>query len=168
MNQTNCSLLLAAIVLLVAFAPVVSAAETYVSRSVQVHDWHIGPQPSLADLEEIQSMGVGLVISTRLPEEMKKLDFDESQEIQSRGMRYLNIPVGGREYPFVPSMLETFTRAVDSSNEPILMHCRSGYRVSVLAAAYLVKQQGVAIDVAIESVGNQRVEAETVKLVLAN
>ena len=42
------------------------------------------------------------------------------------------------------------------------------YRVSVLAAAYLVKQQGVAIDVAIESVGNQRVAAETVKLVLAN
>jgi uncharacterized protein (TIGR01244 family) len=144
------------------------AAESYLSRSLQVDDWYIGPQPSVTDLEEMKSRGVGLVISTRRPGEMEQLGFDESQEARARGMEHLNIAVGGTEYPFVPAMLETFTQAVDASEGPILMHCRSGYRVSVLAAAYLVKEQGVSVDAAIEKIGNQRVTADTVKLLLTN
>ena len=168
MKRKNRLLEMTSMVVLIAVVATAVAAETYVSKTVQVQNWYIGPQPSVADLDEMKAKGVGLVINTRRPVEMEQLDFDQPPEVYARGMRYLNIPVGGEEYPFEPSMLETFTRAVDSSSGPILMHCRSGYRVSVLAAAYLVTEQGVPLELAIETVGNQRVNAETVKQLLAN
>ena len=156
------------IINLLALVNLVVAAESYVSRSVHLQDWYIGPQPSVADLEEMKSKGVSLVISTRLPAELEKLDFDEASAVQARGMQYLNIPVGGADHPFAPSMLETFSQAVAANKGPILMHCRSGYRVSVLAAAYLIKEQGMGVDAAIKRVGNQRVTAATVELLLTN
>ena len=36
-----------------------AAAESYLSRSLQVDDWYIGPQPSVTDLEEMKSREIG-------------------------------------------------------------------------------------------------------------
>jgi len=166
MNNEFRFIILLALIVFLGLGVVAQAADSYVDRSIQVGEWTIGPQPDLGDLDEMQKRGVGLVISTRQPVEMEQLDFDETREAGKRGMKHINIPVGGDEYPFEPGMLETFSAAIQSAEGPVLLHCRSGYRASVLTAAYLVKKQGVSVDQAIETIGDSRLQAETVERVL--
>ncbi len=140
--------------------PATTAAAEPEPEPIEVHAWdrwRIAGQPSPADYDRQASAGTTLVINLRTQPEIDRLDFDPQQEVESRGMAYVAIPMGGDE-GYTPEQLEAFTQAIDGVEGPILIHCASGGRARNLWAAYLVEEEGVPVDEAMlrmEEVGGQ-------------
>ncbi len=126
-----------------------------------VSDWHgfqgsihrdgrvfIGGQPGRAALEEMPARNVTCVVNLRTPGEMENRDrvpFDEAAVVDSLGVEYVWIPLGGDDFPYTPAALDTFAAALERHDGPVLLHCTVAWRASHLWAAYLVRHQGWAI-----------------------
>ena len=108
----------------------------------------IGPQPDSTDLQNLKAEGIRRVVSFRTPSEMAKLDFREEQELSDLGIDYVEIPVGGAQYPYSPVQLNALTETLQQDGN-VLLHCGSGYRASVITVAYLIEEQGMPIDEAV-------------------
>jgi uncharacterized protein (TIGR01244 family) len=114
-------------------------------------DIFIGGQPTEKALREMKAKGVTVVVNLRSPEEMKTaVKFDEPALIQELGMRYVYIPMRGTpEFPYSPDAITKFADAVNTANGKVLLHCTIAWRASHLWAAYLIKERGVAPEVAL-------------------
>lgn len=108
-----------------------------------------GPQPALEDLAPLRAAGVKRVVSLRTPEEMEELAFDQGEALAALGMDYVHIPVGGDDHPYSPAQLDTLAAALDRDDATTLLHCRSGWRASVLLVAYLVEHRGMDVNDAV-------------------
>ena len=94
------------------------------------------PQPTEADLDAWAEQGVKLVINSRTPGELAGLPFDMPSAVESRGMSYLSLPLGGT-YPATPALTVALGKALDETDGPVVMHCKSGMRSAHLYAAHL-------------------------------
>ena len=135
--------------------PAVAEAEP-----IEVHawdDWRIAGQPMPADYERQARAGTTTVVNLRTQPEIDRLDFDPREEVESRGMRYIHIPMGG-EQGYSTEQVDTFAQAIEGAKGPILVHCASGGRARHLWAAYLIEEDGIPLDEAMrrmEEVGGQ-------------
>lgn len=111
-------------------------SDSIVSREGNV--W-FASQPSEADLDAWAAAGATLVINSRTPEETASLPFDMRTAVESRGMRYAELPIGGA-YGANPALTPQLTQLLQSADGPVVMHCRSGTRSAHLYAAYLMTQ----------------------------
>ena len=57
-------------------------------------DIALASQPSEADLDAWAAAGTVLVVNSRTPEETAALHFDMRTAVESRGMRYAELPIG--------------------------------------------------------------------------
>ncbi len=114
----------------------------------------IGPQPLYQDFATIKAAGFTKVINTRTPEEMKELKFYEDYLLKKADIDYNFIPIGGKNNPYSPEKLAEFAAALENTEGKVLLHCRSGHRVSQLWAAYLVKYKGKTPDQALDMVSD--------------
>ena len=73
---------------------------------------------------------------------------DEKALVDVNGMNYINIPmtVAG----ISEEQLSAFTKAIESAEKPVLIHCGSGNRAGAMWAAYLIRK-GTAPEQAIEA-----------------
>lgn len=126
-----------------------------------VSDWHgfqsrihregrvfIGGQPGRATLQEMPARNVTCVVNLRTPTEMENRDrvpFDEAAVVDSLGVEYVWIPLGGDDFPYTPAAVDTFAAALERHEGPVLLHCTVAWRASHLWAAYLVRHQDWAI-----------------------
>ncbi len=120
---------------------------------VQVGDFYISGQPEKKGLDKLKSLGVTTVVNLRTDGEMNNRDivpYDEAVYIDSIGMKYVHIPLGGKENPYTPEALVKFNDAVENSKGKVLLHCTVAWRASHLWTAYLVKYKGFDIDTAIQ------------------
>lgn len=137
--------------------PTTAAAEP---EPIEVHQWdrwRIAGQPMPADYDRQAKAGTTMVINLRTQPEIDRLDFDPRQQVESRGMEYVAIPMGGDE-GYTPEQLEAFTQAIDGVDGPILIHCASGGRARYLWAAYFVEEQSIPLNEAMlrmQEVGGQ-------------
>lgn len=100
-------------------------------------DMFIGGQPTEKALRDLRAKGVTTIVNLRMPEEMKKVGFDEAALAKELGIRYLHIPMRGtKENPYGPKELDAFTAAMDSADGKVLLHCTVAWRASHLWAAY--------------------------------
>ena len=108
-------------------------------------DVFIGGQPTERALRELRAQGVTTIVNLRTPQEMTRdVPFDEAALAKSLGMTYVHIPMrGNAEFPYAPSSLETFTRAMQGSSGKVLLHCTIAWRASHLWAAYLIQERKV-------------------------
>jgi uncharacterized protein (TIGR01244 family) len=116
----------------------------------------IGGQPDKKTLKWFSEKGVTTVINNRTaPENEKQTDekFDEQEYVEELGMKYVNIPLGGKD-GYTPEAVEIFANAINESEGKILIHCTMGGRACHLWSAYLVKHKNYSIDDAL-SVGKQ-------------
>jgi uncharacterized protein (TIGR01244 family) len=122
----------------------------YMSEKTHSVDGHlfIGPQPVANDLQNIKTEGIQRVISFRTPEEIAELKFSQATLLAELGIDYVEIPVGGSQYPYSPAQLERLSEVLQKDGK-VLLHCRSGYRASVITVAYLIEVQGMPIDEAV-------------------
>ena len=58
-------------------------------------DMFIGGQPTEKALRDLRAKGVTTIVNLRMPEEMKKVGFDEAALAKELGIRYLHIPMRG-------------------------------------------------------------------------
>lgn len=114
-------------------------------------DIFIGGQPTERALRELKAQGVTTVINLRTPPEMQnQVKFDEAALIKELGMKYVYLPVrGDANYPYAPSTVTEFTKAVKEANGKVLLHCTIAWRASHLWAAYLIQERGIPVDSAL-------------------
>ena len=106
-------------------------------------------QPDAASLKRLATeAGIKTVVNIRYPEELSRLAFDEISLVDSLGMRYVSIPVSPAS--FSVDDVDRLAAVLSGTDEPVLVHCASSNRVGGIWSAYLVRNQGVDIDHAIE------------------
>ncbi|MEN8008182.1 MAG: protein tyrosine phosphatase family protein [Candidatus Krumholzibacteriota bacterium] len=106
---------------------------------------YIGGQPDEETVRALPEHKVAAVINLRTPKEMgdtNKITFDEAALVDSLGLDYVWIPLGGKDHPYTPAAVDTFAAALERHPGPVLLHCRSASRASHLWAAYLVRHRG--------------------------
>ncbi len=82
------------------------------------------------------------VVSMRLPDEgdwMPDWYEMESQFCQANGIRFVNIPIKGKELPTTEQVQEWLDIVKDKDNQPVLVHCAQGViRTGVMVALYRI------------------------------
>lgn len=109
-------------------------------------------QPSLAQLEAAQQAGVTTVIDLRDP--MEPRPFDEPAEVHRLGMSYHNFPVSGGALD--DATLDRVLGVLRAqAGTPTLLHCASANRTGGPLIAFLILDNGVeeqaAVDTAMRS-----------------
>jgi hypothetical protein len=99
---------------------------------------------SSEDFDQLQNMGIRTVLDLRLV--LKGQMAEESQELWSRGIRYLQVSIGYR--PGKDDCAErAYESLLDENNRPIFVHCfLDADRTSLVIALYRVRQQGWSLD----------------------
>ncbi|MDP1558121.1 MAG: protein tyrosine phosphatase family protein [Nitrosomonas sp.] len=72
---------------------------------------------------------------------------EEKLAVEATGMRYVNIPVTGTGIN--DDQLTAFTKTIEATQTPVLVHCGSGNRAGALWATYRISK-GVAPEIALE------------------
>ncbi|NCC23067.1 MAG: hypothetical protein EOM26_11505 [Alphaproteobacteria bacterium] len=104
----------------------------------------ISGMPGREAISALAEQGFGLVVNLCDPRE---LAFPEAQDVESLGMRYVNIPVDGGT-GIDPAQVQAFAQALNGTSKPALVHCRSGNRAGAMWTAYRLSE-GVNWDVAL-------------------
>lgn len=106
---------------------------------------YISGQPKPEALLALPERGITAVINLRTAKEMgdtAKVKYDEPALVDSLGLEYVEIPLGGKSNPYLPAAVDTFAAALDRNDGHVLLHCASGGRASHMWAAYLVRYHG--------------------------
>ncbi len=107
-----------------------------------------GGQPTEEHLRTFRRLGYRTVLDLRAPGEPRP--YDEPEAVRRIGLEYVNLPV-------TPQTLtdETFDRfrelMRDASKRPVVIHCASGNRVGVLLLPYLVLDEAMRPEEALEA-----------------
>lgn len=94
--------------------------------------------------EILAEHGFRTIIDLRTPAEGTN---EEKQAVEAADLHYINIPVTGEGIN--QKQLATFTKVIENTAKPILVHCASGNRAGAMWVAYRISQ-GVAPEIAIE------------------
>jgi len=119
----------------------------------QSDDLYISGQPTQEAFVKLKSEGVTTVINLRTQKEMDNRDyvpFNEETFLDSLGMNYVHIPLGGPDTPYNNEALLKFEDALNQAEGKVLLHCTVGRRASHMFAAYLIQVKGFEPDKAIE------------------
>ena len=120
----------------------------------QVDNIYISGQPEKESFAKLKSVGVTTVVNLRTPSEMDNREyvpFDEKAVVDSLGLEYIHIPLGGTEFPYTNEALLKFADAVVKAKGKVLLHCTVGRRASNMWAAYLIEFKGFEPNKAIEN-----------------
>jgi len=113
----------------------------------------ISGQPDADSFAKLKSEGVTTIVNIRTPPEMENrtyVPFDEESVVDSLGLKYIQIPLGGEDYPYTPEAVEKFADALSGTDGKVLLHCTTSHRASHLWAAYLIRYKGFEPNKAIE------------------
>ena len=106
-----------------------------------------GGQPNAAQLRALKEAGGNLVLDLRDPMEPRPID--EPGLVVELGMDYLNVPVRGGSLD--DTGLERILTALrESQGRTVFVHCGSGNRVGGALIAYLMLEQGMTEEDAVE------------------
>jgi len=111
-------------------------------------DWLITAQPQPHELVAASQAGARHVVNARDTGEFTA--WDESALVESLGMRYHHLPIGGPA-DLDRDAIERFDRILDDiADQPALLHCASGNRIGALFALRAAWIEGEDTETAIE------------------
>ena len=91
-----------------------------------------GAQPSEDDFRDLASLGIKTVIDLREDSESY-----EKRDVEALGLRYVNIPMGDKEYPKIEQVNQFLKLVDDPATGKFYVHCAGGrHRTGVMGAAY--------------------------------
>jgi protein tyrosine/serine phosphatase len=100
-----------------------------------------GAQPAGGDYADLASLGVKTVINLIGDAE---LDPTEQHEVESRGMRYVHIPMTTHEPPTSEQRALFLSTVNAAENQPVYVHCVGGrHRTGVMTAVYRMTHDGL-------------------------
>jgi uncharacterized protein (TIGR01244 family) len=103
----------------------------------------LGAQPSEQALDAFSAHGRGLVVNLRTDEEMAYLPF-YADAVSARGLRYVRIPTRGADLD--AGEVEALADAMRAHPGPVMLHCASGGRASVLWAMHRMSAEGLSAE----------------------
>lgn len=109
----------------------------------------IAGQPDETALARFSEIGVTVVVNLRTAAEMddrERVPFDEAAFVDSLGMEYVHIPLGGEDDPYTPEAVDRFADVLERHEGLVLLHCTVAWRASYLWSAYLVNEQDFSLD----------------------
>lgn len=118
----------------------------------------LGGQPSDAAIDRFvtDAGGAGgVVVNLRTDKEMAYLPYYD-RSVAARGVRYVRIPTSGSTLD--ASVVEAYSDAVGTQSGPVMMHCASGGRATMLWAMVRMRNEGLSADEAIAWLGEYRGE----------
>jgi protein tyrosine phosphatase (PTP) superfamily phosphohydrolase (DUF442 family) len=99
-----------------------------------------GGQPNAAQLRALKDAGGRIVLDVRDPMEPRLVD--EPSLVRELGMEYVNIPVRAGSLDDA-TMERILTVLRDAGDRMVFFHCRSGNRVGGALIPYLILDQGM-------------------------
>ena len=114
----------------------------------QAGDFYISGQPSDSVYVALKKSGRGLVINVRTPQEMealKKEGFDEHAFLDSLGISYINIPVGGGA-GFTKEAIKKINEAIQNHHGKVMIHCRTANRATMSWVAWLINYRDMLVN----------------------
>ena len=106
-----------------------------------------GGQPTAAQLAALKAAGGGIVLDIRDPMEPRPID--EPAEVKAQGLEYVNIPISGGSLS--DEKLERILAVLRGAGEQqVFFHCGSGNRVGGAMIPFLMLDQGMTEDDAVE------------------
>jgi len=138
----------------VSFQQIQQQAVSLLDSSVNLYayeNFYISGQPTDSIFRELLDLGLKKVICIRTEGEMMELKaegFDEAHYLDSLGIQYINVPMGG-EAGYQPLMIEQINEAIDAQAVGTMIHCRGAGRASMAYVAWLINFQQVPINEAI-------------------
>ncbi|MCA9292823.1 MAG: hypothetical protein KDA20_03320 [Phycisphaerales bacterium] len=106
---------------------------------------HIAGQPTKETLRSLADSGITTVISCRSDKEMDGLSFDEADYLETLGLNYVHIPMGG-DHGYTTEQVEALADALYDHPGAVLIHCASGGRARYAYMAHLVKHTGMSLE----------------------
>jgi uncharacterized protein (TIGR01244 family) len=79
-------------------------------------------------------------------DDRERVPFDEAAVVDSLGMEYVHIPLGGDDHPYTPQAVDRFAGVLKRHDGPVLVHCTVAWRASYMWSAYLVREQGFSLE----------------------
>ena len=131
--------------LLSAFSGLTNAAEP-------VAGWVTGGQPTEKQLKDFRAAGGEVVLDNRDP--MEPRGFDEPAVARKAGLEYISLPIvhGAVTVDTMKRVHDTLRKL---AGKKALLHCSSGNRTAAALIPYLIKEEGMqeeeAVDVAMRS-----------------
>lgn len=99
-----------------------------------------GAAPSGAALQELQSLGVKLVIDLREPGEKTEVEQSLAEKL---GMHYINVPLRATAAPTQDQIEHVLSLLSENAADPIFVHCRRGKdRTGTVIACYRIQHDG--------------------------
>jgi uncharacterized protein (TIGR01244 family) len=99
-------------------------------------------QPTPTELAERADAGFKTVIDLRTEDEPR--GFDEPAVVESLGMRYESLPIGGAD-DLSDANAKALKSLIAESDGPVLVHCGSGNRVGALLSL-VARSDGLTIE----------------------
>ena len=131
----------------------------------------VAGQIAPADFADLASAGIKVIINNRPDgEEIGQFSAEEAKQCAAKhGITYHYLPMTNGQ-PLPPTLVEEFKTVINSTDEPILAHCRSGMRSAFLWALGQIPDGVVTVDQAIDAaqaagipLGNARAVLEDVQ-----
>lgn len=108
-----------------------------------------GGQPSQAHFEALKQAGASVVIDLRDPSEARP--FNEPALVSGLGMEYINIPMGPHTQLNDALMDQILGALRTHANDQVLLHCASANRVGGALIPYLIIDQKMDQDDAVDA-----------------
>jgi len=113
---------------------------------------YVAGQINADDFAAITDAGIKTIINNR-PDNEEPGQFSQQQAAElarNNGIDYHYLPmVNGQPLP--PTLVEDFKAVLDNSDEPVLVHCRSGMRSSILWALGQIAADAITVEQAIHA-----------------
>ena len=120
-----------------------------------------GGQPTAEQLGKLAAAEYKTVIDLRMPSEDR--GYDEAAAAKAVGLEYVPVPVG-RETLDDAATLDKFIEVFNEVEKPVLVHCGSGGRVGAVYYAWLVANEGMSRDEALERAKEHGMRSEALRV----
>jgi uncharacterized protein (TIGR01244 family) len=135
-----------------------------------LHDkLYVMAQIAIDDFAKFAKAGVKVIINNR-PDDEEAGQLNHQQAIaqaQAVGIAYHYLPmVNGQPLP--SDLVSSFKTIIDSSEDMVLAHCRSGMRSTVIWAIGQIEDQKMSVNEAISAANSADIPLEKVRSMLEN
>ena len=127
----------------------------------------VAGQLNLDDIDALAEAGIKTIINNRPDnEEPGQLSQQEANDrAEQHGIDYIYLPMANGQ-PMVPTLIADFKAVLDNTNEPVLVHCRSGMRSSFIWALGQVTDGSMTVNAVIQAAQNANIPLANYRTVL--
>ena len=130
-------------------------------------DLYVAGQLNAEDFDGLAKSGIKTIINNRPDaEEPGQMDHLQAAELAAEhGIAYHYLPMANGQ-PLPPTLIDDFKAVLNATQDPVLAHCRSGMRSSLIWAMGQISDGVITPDQAIEAAGNAGIPLANARSVL--